>query len=85
MDQETFQDAVSGLFAYDTGSISSGIKDDLLKIRVGVKLKSMNRLEISRLCRDMFISEEMLLNGYGIEDLISFTNWMHEEFGICYG
>lgn len=78
-DQDLF-DNLEGLFAYDTGCVSSGIHDDLLKEESFERLLSMNmearRYFLSRVLRDAYLSEDGLAAGYGIEDVVSFVQWL---------
>lgn len=90
MGEEELRDALGGLFAYDTGSIDSGIHDEVLRERckeiimampVG-EYELMPRLWLSRLVRDRYLSEEALAQGYGIEDVFSFVRWLHDEMDM---
>jgi hypothetical protein len=40
------------------------------------------RLFLSRLIRDMWLTEEALAQGYGIEDVMSFAAWLDERMEI---
>ncbi len=79
-------DSLDGLFAYDTGCVDSGIKDEVLRQEV---LKTLNdlsedrfRIVISEYIRDMFLSPKALKQGYGIEDVKSFINWLSDRMRI---
>ena len=41
----------------------------------------MPRAEVSRLVRDMWLTEEAIGEGYGIEDVFGFTRWLCEMMG----
>jgi hypothetical protein len=83
MNQTELFDAMLRLYAYDTGSIDSGIKDELLKARVKSQLKAIPedefRLRISRLICYCFVDEHSLKKGYGFKDVISFFQWMNDQ------
>ena len=86
MSDEELRAALDGLFAYDGGSTDSGIHDEALRARCITELHSRSgpyetapRLFLSRLIRDMWLSEEALEQGYGIEDAVEFTEWLGER------
>lgn len=90
MNEQELRDALDGLFAYDGGATDSGIHDEVLRTRCKKAIKAMPcepgelvpRLWLSRLIRDMWLSEEALSQGYGIEDAVSFLRWLEEEMEI---
>jgi hypothetical protein len=79
--------ALDGLYAYDMGSRGSGIHDEDLRARVMAEIKAIPlgpyeivpRLWLSRLVREMWLSDEALAQGYGIEDALGFTKWLDEQ------
>lgn len=81
---EDLRDALDGLFAYDEGATDSGIHDELLKKRCRHELetRSEDRIWITKLIRDMWMSDEALELGYGIEDALDFVNWLRDHMGI---
>ena len=84
MTGDELQRALDGLYAYDTGSVDSGIHDDQLRDRCIEELNRRTDAEdgrqfLSRLLRDMWLSEEALEQGYGYEDLIEFLKWLQES------
>ena len=87
MTDEELRTALEGLFAYDSGSRGSGIHDEALRQRCIAELKSkpcgayevVPRLYLSRLVREMWLSEESLAQGYGIEDAVSFITWLEDQ------
>lgn len=89
MTDEELQAALDGLYAYDTGCIDSGVHDEALRARCIAELHSrlgdheVASRYISRLIRDMYLSEAALADGYGIEDAISFTDWLGDHMGVC--
>jgi hypothetical protein len=88
--EQELRDALEGLYAYDTGSHDSGIHDEALRQRCIAAIKAMPigrselvpRLWLSRLIRDMWLSEDALNQGYGIEDAISFLKWLEERMEV---
>lgn len=83
MTDEELRAALDGLFAYDSGCVDSGIHDEDLRERCLAELRRqtgrhevMPRLLLSRMMRDMWLSEEALAQGYGIEDAMSFAEWV---------
>lgn len=86
MTDDELMDALSGLYAYDTGSIDSGIKDERLRARVIAEIRAMPMGEyqrfpgrLSRLAREMFLSDARIEQGHGLEDVQSFTTWLEEQ------
>lgn len=83
LEPEALKDALDGLFAYDGGCVSSGIRDEALRARCGEHLRSLpadeRRLVLSRLTREMFLSEDALSQGYGAEDAGSFVRWLDDQ------
>lgn len=81
--------ALDGLHAYDDGAVDSGIRDESLRARCIEELKRITAAEpedgrefFSRLVRDMWLSEEAIEQGYGIEDALGFVDWLDERMGI---
>jgi len=87
-DQERFDDLI-GIFAYDTGAVDSGIHDEVLRGEliswIGKELsKPENEHRIfpkifDALVRDYFLSDKALAQGYGLEDVREFINWLDDE------
>ncbi len=75
-----YADAVIGIFAYDTGCVSSGIRNEPLRQEIKDWIKAQPdddlRLWLGRLVREEFLTEEALAAGYGPEDVHSFFQWM---------
>lgn len=90
MTEQQLRDALDGLYAYDGGAIDSSIHDEALRQRCKEAIAAMPlqpgeiapRLWLSRLIRDMWLSEEALSQGYGYEDAISFLEWLRDEMEI---
>ncbi len=85
MTDEELRDALLGLYAFDSGATVSGIKDESLRRRViGELAKDLTDSELfsarlSRLAREMFLSEEVIEQGFGLEDIRRFANWYDEH------
>jgi len=83
---EELRDALNGLYAYDTGSLDSGIHDEALRSRCIDELRHRTgphdlypRLFIGRMVRDLYLSEEALTEGYGPEDAYEFIRWLDDR------
>ena len=76
-------DALDGLYAYDSGATDSGIRDEGLKEKVKTHLEDMEdeafRITMSMHIRECFVSEEAIKQGYGIEDVKAFIDWLDRE------
>lgn len=87
MTGEELRDALDGLYAYDQGAVDSGIHDEGLRERCIRELSDsplgpgeiLPRLLVSRLVRDMWLSEEALAQGYGLEDAVRFISWLDNQ------
>jgi hypothetical protein len=91
MTDEELGDALSGLYAYDTGCTDSGIHDERLRQQCIEEMRSRTgpaeiapRLLLSRMIRDHYLTEEALARGYGIEDVMSFASWLDEHMEITF-
>ena len=90
MEEQKLREALRALFAYDTGTTDSGIKNEVLRQKCLAAIEAMPRtpfevvprLWLSRLIRDCFLSEEALAQGYGIEDALTFLRWMEDVMGM---
>lgn len=84
MNTAELTDALDGLHAYDTGSTDSGIHDEALRAKCIAELRrhldsaDEGRLFISRLLRNMWLSDHALAQGYGYEDLLGFVEWLSD-------
>ena len=89
MTDAELRDALNGIYAYDTGSTDSGIHDEALRERCLEALREMPRRPgalaaqqfIARMVRDLYLSEEALAQGYGIEDADEFLHWLDDQLG----
>ena len=79
-------DALSGLAAYDHGATDSGVRDDVMKQAAKDYLKSLGkdalRLQIGKIVRSLFLSDDALEAGYGLADVKEFLGWLQDEMGI---
>jgi len=86
MSDEELRAALDGLYAYDQGSKDSGIHDEALRARCIAHMRQwpvgefelMPTAEVSRMVRDMWLSDEAIGQGYGIESAFGFTRWLCE-------
>lgn len=85
MTDDEFWDALDGLYAYDMGSIDSGIHDEVLRERVKTELwnglgpHSLFTGRITRLVRDRMLTDAELAAGRSLEDVVEFTRWLDDE------
>jgi hypothetical protein len=88
MTDAEFRDALDGLFAYDVGSVDSGIHDEALRARCIAEIdrhfedETAGMAWLSRLIRDMWLSEEALTAGYTIEDALEFVRWLDDRMEV---
>lgn len=89
LSEDELWDAIDGLHAYDTGCVSSGIHDEVLRERVKVQLRNLpekdRRVLLGRRFRDSYLSEKGLAQGYGLEDAAGFWRWLDEDMGCALG
>jgi len=95
MTEEELFDAIDGLMAYDHGAASSGIRDEVLRRKVIDRLKEIAadgraRHQIysrafselmGRFIAKNFVSPTAFDQGYGFEDLTTFTAWIQNQLG----
>lgn len=90
MSDEELINALFGLYAFDTGSVDSGVHDEALRLECVKALRELPiedheivpRLWLSRLARDKFLTEEALAHHYGIEDVFAFVRWLSDYMGM---
>ncbi len=82
MTDEELSDALDGLKAYDSGCIDSGIHDEVLRERVKAELAASSMTRISRIVREMRLSDEALAQGYTLEDVASILRWLDDRMGL---
>jgi hypothetical protein len=85
MDESEVMAALSGLHAYDSGAVSSGIHDELLRAHVTEYVRSLSmsdrRVLMARIARELFLTDRAISQGYGLEDAQKFADWL-DEHGI---
>lgn len=84
-------DAMVGLMAYDRGCVSSGIHDPLLKEKCREFLENEAALKenehrlypkfLDERVAEEFLSYRARKQGYGLEDVREFLEWMANEMG----
>lgn len=78
MTDQELKDALDGLFAYDIGATDSGIRDEMLRKKV-IQEISKDSKRISRIVRDMWLSDEAIEKGYSLEDILEFIKWLNND------
>lgn len=80
MDKGKAEYALDCIFAYDTGATDSGVHDSQLKQALIAFIKALDetnyRLFLSEFIREHFLSDEALKQGYGIDDVREFLEWL---------
>ena len=80
---EAAKDLISGLFAYDTGCIDSGIHDPVRKQALVDEIKSMpsrdQHIFLSLVLSDLFLTDAAIKQGYGWEDARELIRWYEDE------
>lgn len=79
--------ALGEIFAYDLGCTDSGMNCNVLRNELKIILESIDentlRIILSKYIRDTFLTDEAISQGYGIEDVKRFIEWLDEFMGIC--
>lgn len=82
MDQQHISKDIYRLFAYDTGATDSGIKDEYLRDKIIKYIQGLSedemRIFLSNYIRESFVSPEAIADGYGVEDVKAFIEWLDE-------
>ena len=76
MSFESDVDLMDGIFAFDTGCSSSGIKDD------SAKTKFRGDAEYSFKIANALLKQYMANDDYSIEDAKCFIEWFERELGF---
>lgn len=80
MNNERFNEALDGLYAYDTGCTDSGIHDPVLKAELREELlKDDGLVRLSRYVREFHLSDEALVLGFTLEDTAGLIRWLADE------
>ena len=87
MTEEELATALEGLFAYDDGSTQIGTHDPALKARCVTYLDSLpddeSRALLARIARELWLSDDAIEVGYGLEDAAEFARWIYDDnFGL---
>lgn len=90
MTRDELTGALDGLFAYDGGAVDSGVHDEGLRARCVEALAALPlgpyelySPELSRLVRDMWLSDEAIDAGYGLETAVEFVRWLGDRMGCA--
>lgn len=84
MSDEELKEALLGLFAFDTGCTQAKTCDEKLRTRVieeinkGLVENQLFTTRMARIARDLWLSDEAIESGYGLEDIRVFINWLDE-------
>jgi hypothetical protein len=89
---DELREALDGLSAYDLGCVDSGIHDEALRQRCIYELRhrrhaasenaeaeAAHRAWEAHTLRDMWLSDEAVAAGYGVEELLQFIDWLGER------
>lgn len=81
-EQQYIYESIDRLFAYDTGAVDSGIKNKYLRDKIIEYLYNLSndelRIFLSDFIRKRFVSPEAIAEGYGIDDVKIFIEWLDE-------
>lgn len=84
MTDQELAEALEGLYAYDSGCVSSGIHDENLKARLHTVFHEKDASErvrfISQMVIDHYLSPEANKLRYGPEDALLFLRWVEGEY-----
>lgn len=85
MEYKELSYVLAGFYAFDTGSVDSGIHDEVLRKKVEDYLVGLKPIEhkklIAKIVWDLCLSDEAIEAGYGPEDAKSFLEWLDERMG----
>ena len=71
-------DRLDGIFALDSGCVSSGIKDDSFKVYL-LENKEELKILLTALAKQYLNGD-----GYDIEDVAELLQWAKDEFDVVY-
>ena len=81
-DNNILTENLDKLYAYDTGCTDSGIKNEGLRNTMINCIKNLPedefRIFITLYVRDKFLTSEAIKEGYGLEDVKKFIEWLDE-------
>jgi len=80
-------DAIDALQAHDDGATDSGIKDERMRAAVVAHLLSLDPADRRRTLAELArrsLTDGMIAQGYGLEDVVAFANWL-VELGVPLG
>lgn len=87
-EQSLLEDMI-GIFAYDEGSVNSGIKNERRRSEVIAWLEDQSdnhpdrfRVLLAKFIRENFLSDEALDMHYGLEDVAIFFRWLDRDMGF---
>ena len=82
MTYDELKDTLDGFYAYDAGCLDSGIHDPKRKAQVVAYLLSLGtderRILLGRIGRDLYLSDQAIAEGCGLEDAALFYEWLQD-------
>ena len=81
MSDNELKSALSTLYAADK---NNGTADETLRATVVTELRKdrseseLFSMRVTKIARDLFLSDEAIAQGYGLEDIRDFINWLDE-------
>jgi hypothetical protein len=86
MEKARLSEALTGLMAYDLGATDSGIHDEELRADVKAYLGRLEENDLSRVLgefvREQYLSDAALEEGYGLEEVREFIDWLRSGMDI---
>lgn len=83
MNHEELYSSLIGIFAYDMGSVGSGIHDERLRARLIAHVRSLSSAEhaelLSKIVWDAALSPDARGEGYTPEDAYEFLKWCDDQ------
>lgn len=86
MEFERLKKLIDGLIAYDDGATDSGLHDESAKQEIRDYLAGLSnkdhRVILSRVIRDLYLSDVAIEEGYGWEDAKSLGRWLENDLSF---
>ena len=78
MEYEELRDLLEGLYAYDTGSYDSGIRDETRRAEAVAQIEADpdGGRVLGRIMRDLYLTDLALAAGHTWEDAYDFGDWL---------
>lgn len=79
-------ESMDGLYAYDTGSTDSGVHNEVLRASIKQELLDLpgdeRRRVLVMIVAALFVNDDSIEQGYGVEDIAHFIQWLDDEMGL---